>query len=34
MHQLGCGQLQGFYFGRPVPSSEIENASALGVMRG
>jgi diguanylate cyclase (GGDEF)-like protein/PAS domain S-box-containing protein len=33
MHQLGCGQLQGFYFGRPVPSSEIDDAPSLGVKR-
>jgi diguanylate cyclase (GGDEF)-like protein/PAS domain S-box-containing protein len=26
MRDLGCGQLQGFYFGRPVPSADIARA--------
>ena len=27
MRQLGCGQLQGFHFGRPVPSADIARAA-------
>ncbi|MGH6706502.1 MAG: EAL domain-containing protein, partial [Sphingomicrobium sp.] len=26
MRRLGCTQLQGFYFGRPVPAKEFEEA--------
>jgi diguanylate cyclase (GGDEF)-like protein len=26
MRQLGCSQLQGFHFGRPVPAAELEDA--------
>jgi diguanylate cyclase (GGDEF)-like protein len=28
MRQLGCSQLQGFHFGRPVPAAELQRAKA------
>jgi EAL domain-containing protein (putative c-di-GMP-specific phosphodiesterase class I) len=28
MRRLGCTQLQGFHFGRPVRAEELEDASA------
>ena len=33
MRSLGCTQLQGFYFGRPVPADRIEDARAEEVER-
>ena len=33
MRSLGCTQLQGFYFGRPVPADRIEDAGAEEVER-
>jgi diguanylate cyclase (GGDEF)-like protein len=33
MRELGCTQLQGFYFGRPVPASELSADSAAAARR-
>nr|WP_283938270.1 EAL domain-containing protein [Sphingomonas brevis] len=33
MRQLGCTQLQGFHFGRPVPASELFENSAAAALR-